>query len=116
MDSEYQSLIDNQTRTLVDLPSNKSLISTKWIFKRKYNSDGFLSCFKAQFVAHGFSQQEGVDYMNTFSPVIKMTSLRLLLALATLYDYHIYQMDMITTFLHNILKEELYISQYEGYI
>lgn len=56
MDKEYQSLINNKTWILVDLPFNKSLISTKWIFRRKYNSDGSLSRYKARFVAKGFSQ------------------------------------------------------------
>jgi hypothetical protein len=100
MDKEYQSLIDNKTWQLVDPPPHHSIISTKWIFWRKFKSDGSISRFKAHFVARGFSQQEGLDYSKTFSPVIKMTSLRILLALATLYDYHIHQMDVVTAFLH----------------
>lgn len=116
MDSEYQSLIDNHTWELVELPHNKNIISTKWIFRRKYKSDGSISRFKARFVARGFSQEEGIDYSETFSPVLKMTSLRLLLALATLYDYHIHQMDVVTAFLNGTLREDIYISQPDGYI
>lgn len=116
MNSKYKSLIDNQTWDLVNLPPNKSLISTKWIFKRKFNYDGSLSRFEAGSVARDFFQQEGLDYVDTFSPVIKITLLRLILSLATLYDYHIHQMDIIIAFLNTKLQEELYILQLEGYI
>lgn len=116
MDSEYESLIKNHTWELMDLPPNKNVINTKWIFRHKYNSDGTISHYKARFVARGFSQQEGVDYTDTFSPLIKLKSLRLLLAFATFYDYHVHRMDVITAFLNGVLHEEIYISQPEGYV
>lgn len=116
MDSEYHSLLKNNTWELVAPPPNRSIISTKWIFRRKYNSDGSLARYKARFVVRGFSQQPGLDFYETFSPVLKMTSLRFLLALATIYDYHIHQMDVITAFLHGVLREEIFISQPEAYI
>jgi len=100
----------------VDPPSHRSIISTKWIFRRKYNSNGSPARYKARFVAWGFSQQPRLDFYETFSLVMKMISLRLLLALTTLYNYHIHQMDVITTFLYRVLHEEIFISQLEGYI
>ena len=105
MDKEYKSLVDNQTWELVDLPPNKFVISNKWIFRHKYNFEGTLSRFKAPFVVRRYSQEVGIDYFDTFSPIIKITSLCLLLALAILYDYHIYQMDVIIPFLNAPLNE-----------
>jgi len=90
---------------LVDLPPNCSIISAKWLFCRKYNLDGSLACF----VACSFFQQAVLDYSEMFLPILKMTSLCLLLALAILYDYHIHQMDVIMAFLNGVLKEEIYI-------
>lgn len=113
MDTEYQSLgVENKTWTLVNLPPNKSLISTKWIFCRKFNADGSI----ARFVARGFSQDIGINYFDTFSPVIKMTLLHILLILATIHDYHIHQMNVVTTFLNKVLQEEIYIQRPDGYI
>jgi len=81
MQSEYKSLLKNKTWILVDPPLNASIIGTKWIFCRKYNFDGSLSHYKARFVARGFTQREGLDDSETFSPAIKMSSLCVLLAL-----------------------------------
>jgi len=105
MHKEYNSLIQNQTWILIDPPPNCSIISAKWLFRHKCNSNGSL----AYFVAHGFFQQAVLDYSETFFPIFKMTSLRLLLVLATLYNYHIHQMDVIMAFLNGVLKEEIYI-------
>lgn len=116
MEIEYDSLIKNKTWTLVDRPSNRPIISSKWLFRRKYKSNGSIERFKARFVARGFSQTEGVDYYETFSPVLKMTSLRLLLALATINNYYVHQMDVTTAFLHGELHEEIYITQPSGFI
>lgn len=100
----------------MDPPPHRSIITTKSLFRRKYNSDGTLSRYKARLVARGFSQQEGLDYSETFSPLIKMTFLRILLAFATLYDYHIHHMDVTTPFFNGIIREIIYITQPEGYV
>jgi len=115
MDLKYETLIKNGTWKLVDSPPNRTIISIKWLFCRKYNCDGSLARYKARFVTHGFSQQAGIDFTETFSPVIKMTSLRLLLAFATFYNFHIHQMDVVTAFLNGLLHEEIYIDHPEGY-
>lgn len=71
--AEYDSLVKNKTWVLEDLPPGKSVVSCKWFLKKKYNLDGLIACFKARLVARGFSQVEGVDYTETFSPVVRMT-------------------------------------------
>lgn len=106
----------HNTWILVNLSRGCSIVSTKWIFSRKYNLDGTLVCYKARFIARGFSQQEGIDYYDTFSPVIKTKSFRLLFAIATLHDYHIHQMDVIIAFLHAKLKETIHICKLKGFI
>lgn len=116
MDEKYQSLVQNNTWQLVDLPPNSSVIKTKWFFCQKYNSDGTLSCYKARLVAQGFIQHESLDYSKTFSPIIKITYLYIFLTFATLYSYHIHQMDVITVFFNDVLKEVVFITQPEGYI
>lgn len=116
METEYDSLLKNNTWTLVDPPPNRPIVSSKWLFRRKYKSDGSIDRYKARFVACGFSHIEGIDYYETFSPVIKMTSLRVLLALATIHNYYVHQMDVTTAFLNGVLNEEIYISQPLGFI
>jgi hypothetical protein len=116
MENEYESLIKNNTWALVDRPLNRSIVSSKWLFRRKYKSDGSIARYKARFVARGFSQTEGIDYYETFSPVIKMTSLRVLLALATIHNFYVHQMDVTTAFLNGVLNEEIYITQRLGFI
>lgn len=82
MDAEIHSLHKNRTWTLIDLPENKKLVDMKWIFRIKTNADGSINKYKARLVARGFSQEFGVDYNETYSPVMRHTSLRFLLALA----------------------------------
>jgi transposase InsO family protein len=116
MDSEYQSLIDNKTWTLTPLPLDRKSIGCKWIFKIKYTADGSVERYKARLVAKGYAQKEGIDYNETFAPVAKMTSIRILLALAAIEDLEVHQMDVKTAFLNGDLEEEIYMDQPEGYI
>ena len=105
MEKELESLDANKIWTLVQLPTRRSSISCKWVVKRKLNLDGTVAHYKARLVARGFSQVEGLDYSETFSPVLRMASFRLLMALATILDLEVHHLDVQTVFLHGDLPE-----------
>ena len=116
MQSEIGSMYENKVWTLVDLPDDRRAIENKWIFKKKTDADGNVTIYKARLVAKGYRQVQGVDYDETFSPVAKLKSVRIMLAIAAYYDYEIWQMDVKTAFLNGHLKEELYMMQPEGFV
>ena len=115
MDSEIQSMHQNQVWYLVDPPEGIVPIGCKWIFKKKIGADGHIDTFKARLVAKGYRQRQGVDYDETFSPVAMIKSIMILLAIAAHYDYEVWQMDVKTAFLNGNLEEEVYMIQPEGY-
>jgi hypothetical protein len=82
MTEEYQSIIKNDVWEIVSRPKSKDVVSSKWIFKIKHVVDGSIEKYKERFVAHGFSQKEGIDYEETFSPIVRYTSIRTIIALA----------------------------------
>ena len=98
------------------MPEGRTAISSKWAFKHKRNEVGEITRFKARVVARGFSQIHGLDYWDTFAPVAKLSSLRILLAIAAVEDLEIHQMDVITAFLISKLEEEIYMEQPEGFV
>ena len=108
MDEKMSALKRNQTWDLVPLPEGRNPVGCKWVLKRKMGSNGSIEKYKAHLVAKGYSQVEGVDYGEIFSPVAKMTSIRFFLSIATTYDLEIEKMDVKTTFLHGDLEEEIY--------
>ena len=114
--AEYNSLVDNDTWELVELPGNRRAIDCKWVFKAKYNKDGQVSRFKGRLVARGFEQKQGVDYEETYAPVVKYSSLRAVLSYAMSNKMLIHQMDVVTAFLNGVLEEEIYMTQPEGFI
>ncbi|KAK1651569.1 hypothetical protein QYE76_069374 [Lolium multiflorum] len=116
MKSEMGSMYDNKVWTLVDLPDSRKAVENKWIFKRKTDADGNITIYKARLVAKGFRQIQGVDYDETFSPVAKLKSVRILLAIAAFFDYEIWQMDVKTAFLNGDIEEELYMVQPKGFV
>ena len=115
VDAEYKSLMDNETWELVELPPNRKAIGSKWVFKAKYGEDGSIEKFDARLVAKGFAQKYGVDYEETFSPVVNFSSIRTILAMAVQKGWHVHQMDVITAFLNGDLNEEIYMQQPDGY-
>ena len=116
MEREMKSIESNNVWELVELPEGKKPIGCKWVYKVKTGADGEVERYKARLVAKGFSQQYGLDYDQTFSPVARFESLRLLLALAVQNGLTVHQMDVTTAFLNGTLKEEVYMDQPEGYV
>ena len=110
IDAELQSLEKNKTWKLTSLPPNRKPISSKWVFKIKTHADGTIDKYKARLVARGFTQVQGIDYSETFSPVVKLNSIKVLLALATQYNLEIHQLDVKTTFLNGYIDEDIYMS------
>ncbi|KAK4400592.1 Retrovirus-related Pol polyprotein from transposon TNT 1-94 [Sesamum angolense] len=107
--------MQNHTWELVDLPSGSKSLGCKWIMKRKYKADESIDKYKARMVAKGFKQKEGLDFFDTYSPVTRITSIQVLIAIAALYDLEIHQMDVKTAFLSGELDEEIYMEQPEGF-
>ena len=109
MKEELDSLKRNKTWSLVELPKSKKVIGCKWVFKRK--TDGSNARYKARLVAKGYSQVQGVDFNEVFSPVVKHMSISVLLALVASKNLELEQMDVKTAFLHGDLEEEIFMCQ-----
>lgn len=116
MSEEYDSLIKNKTFCLVDLPPGRTVVDNKWVFKIKRNENGQLDRYKARLVAKGFTQKYGIDYNDSFSPVVRTATIRLLLAIANELNLSIDHLDVKTAFLNGELKEEVYMRQPEGFV
>ena len=98
------------------MPPGCKTIGCKWILKKKLKPDGTVDKYKARLVAKGFRQRENVDFFDTYSPVTRITSIRVLIALASLHDLVVHQMDVKTAFLNGELEEEIYMDQPEGFV
>ena len=108
MKDEMDSLMSNQTWELAELPPGKKALHNKWVYRIKEEHDGN-KCYKARLVFKGFQQKEGVDYNEIFSPVVKLTTIRLVLKIVAAENLHLEQLDVKTAFLHGDLEEELYM-------
>jgi len=115
MDTEFQALIKNQTWHLVSPTSDQNIIDRKWVYKVKRKADGSIDRYKARLVAKGFKQRYGLDYEDTFSPVVKAATIRLVLSLAVSNQWTIRQLDVQNAFLHGVLEEDVYMKQPPGY-
>ena len=116
MEQEFQALLKNDTWQLVPPVSGVNIIDSKWVFKVKRHADGSIERYKARLVAKGFKQRYGLDYEDTFSPVIKPTTIRLLLSLAVTRGWFLRQLDVQNAFLHGVLEEEVYMRQPPGFV
>uniref|UniRef100_A0A2N9E3A6 Integrase catalytic domain-containing protein n=1 Tax=Fagus sylvatica TaxID=28930 RepID=A0A2N9E3A6_FAGSY len=116
MHEEFQALQKQGTWSLVPKPPFKNIVGCKWVYKLKYNSDGTIARHKARLVAKGFHQQYGIDFDETFSPVVKPPTVRLILSLAVSLNWPLRQLDVKNAFLHGTLKEEVYMTQPQGYV
>jgi hypothetical protein len=111
MHAEYDALLSNKTCTLCPRPSRKKVVRKKWVFKLKQKSDGSIDRYKARLVAKGLDQEEGTDFNETFSPVIKPATIRLALALAVHFGWFIHQLDISNAFLNGFLEEKIFMEQ-----
>jgi hypothetical protein len=115
MQDEMKSLHDNHTFDLVKLPKGKRALTNRWIYRVKQEEHTSQPRYKARLVVKGFRQRKGIDFDEIFSPVVKMSSIRVVLSLAASLDLEIEQMDVKTAFLHGDLEEEIYMEQPEGF-
>jgi len=115
MGMEITALEDNGTWVVCSLPVGKEAVGCKWVYKMKLNADGSLERYKARLVAKGYTQTEGLDYVDTFSPVAKLTTVKLLIAVAAAKGWSLSQLDISNAFLNGDLDEEIYMTLPPGY-
>ncbi|GJV25047.1 retrovirus-related pol polyprotein from transposon TNT 1-94 [Tanacetum coccineum] len=116
MQEELNQFIANDVWELVPQPKNMTIIGTKWVFRNKLDENDVVSRNKARLVAQGYNQQEGIDYDETYAPVARLKSIRILLAYACALDFKLFQMDVKSSFLNGFINEEVYMAQPPGFI
>ncbi|GJY51611.1 retrovirus-related pol polyprotein from transposon TNT 1-94 [Tanacetum coccineum] len=116
MQEELNQFVANDVWELVPQPRNMTIIGTKWVFRNKLDENGIVSRNKARLVAQGYNQQEGIDYDETYAPVARLESIRILLAYACALDFKLFQMDVKSAFLNGFINEEVYVAQPLGFI
>ena len=115
MQEELNQFARSEVWDLVPRPNDKNVVGTKWIFKNKLDENGTIVRNKARLVAQGYSQIEGIDFEETFAPVARLESIRILLAIACSLKFKLYQMDVKSAFLNGLLEEEVYVEQPKGF-
>ncbi|GKE81334.1 retrovirus-related pol polyprotein from transposon TNT 1-94 [Tanacetum coccineum] len=116
MQEELNQLLTNDVWSLVPPPENQTIIGTKWVFKNKLDENGVVFRNKARLVAQRYNQQEGIDFDETYAPVARLKSIRILLAYAYENDFKLFQMDVKSAFLNTFINEEVYVSQPPGFV
>ena len=116
IDKEMQSILDNNTFELTDLPQDRQVVGSKWVFDIKPAAHGRPERYKARLVAQGYSQVPGIDYQETFAPVASYDSVRVFLSIVAIEDLELVACDVDTAFLYGVLDEEIYMKQPQGYI
>ncbi|GKA40991.1 retrovirus-related pol polyprotein from transposon TNT 1-94 [Tanacetum coccineum] len=116
MQEELNQFITNDVWELVPNPMDMTIIGTKWVYRNKLDENGVVTRNKARLVAQGYNQQEGIDYDETYAPVARLESIRILLAYACALDFKLYQMDVKSAFLNGVINEEVYVAQPPGFI
>jgi hypothetical protein len=114
--SEMDSIMSNGTWKVVDRPYRCKHVGCKWVFKKKLRPDGTIEKYKARLMAKGYTQKEGEDYFDTYSPIARLMTIRMLLSLAASHGLLIHQMDVKTVFLNDELEEEIYMDQPDGFV
>lgn len=115
MSHGLEALEENKTWKIVDLPTEKKAIGCKWVYKTKYKDDGLTERYKARLVGKDCTQKESLDYHETFTLVAKIVTVRILIALATMKNWHLNQFNINNAFLYGDLKEEVYMELPSGY-
>ncbi|GKA74354.1 retrovirus-related pol polyprotein from transposon TNT 1-94 [Tanacetum coccineum] len=116
MQEELNQFKTNDVWELVPNPMDMTIIGTKWVYRNKLDENGVVTRNKARLVAQGYNQQEGIDYDETYAPVARLESIRILLAYAYALDFKLYQMDVKSAFLNGFINEEVYVAQPLGFI
>lgn len=116
MSEEFNALLANETWSLVPPKDHYNIIGCKWVFRLKIHPNGSIARYKARLVAKGFHQQPGIDYSETFSPVIKPQTIKLVLCIALSKGWSLSHMDVNNAFLHGTIKEDIYMAQPYGFI
>ncbi|KAI0528923.1 hypothetical protein KFK09_001467 [Dendrobium nobile] len=115
MSYEFNALQAQGTWSLVSPPSNHQIIGCKWIFKIKRLADSSIAHHKARLVAQGYKQEYGIDYLETFIPVVKFPTIRFFLTVALHYNWQVFQLDVVNAFLHGNIDKTIYMSQPPGF-
>ncbi|KAK0592765.1 hypothetical protein LWI29_024958 [Acer saccharum] len=116
MQEEIEALHKNKTWELVPLPHGRKAIGNRWVYKIKRDGNNQVERYHARLVVKGYAQKEGIDFNEIFSPVVRLTTVRVVLAMSAVFDLHLEQLDVKTAFLHGELEEEIYMLQPEGFV
>lgn len=116
MKDEISMIKKNKTWEMVDKPQDRKVIGVKWVFRTKLNADCSINKYKSRLVVKGYAQIFGVDYSDTFTPVSRLDTIRLVLVVAAQQGWKVFQLDVKSAFLNGVLQEEIYVEQPEGFV